>query len=256
MNDDITEPTEIIVKQNGAGCDIYSIAIDGGSNVEEAKKVAFVGTDADMAYAVLDATRLETTIIDGDSEATLADLQGYEAVIVSNSVAADAKIVPVLKSAIAYQPMVNLNAALYEAWGLGKAVASDAQSVTMTDAFAADETFASIANGDALLSAGTLSTIEFGDYFADDAVVATIDGKVAIHRHNAGRNTYINIPLSADYVPTFSGSEMIISDLAVYAASTKRDVVATAAPKIEQKNGDMETTVTITAAAGAVIHYT
>ncbi len=260
VNDDIVEPTEIILKSTN-GVDIFSINIDGGGGVvEEAKKVAFVSDDADNDVALMllqGDSRLDVTPLNAnDAAVTLADLQGYEAVIVSNVVAADSKIVPVLKSAIAYEPMVNLNAALYEAWGLGKAVTSDAQSVTMTDAFAADETFASIANGDALLSAGTLSTIELGDYFADDAVVATIDGKVAIHRHNAGRNAYINIPLSADYVPTFSGSEMIISDLAVYAASTKREVVGATAPKIEQKNGDMETTVTITAAAGSVIHYT
>ncbi len=256
VNDNITEPTEIIVRQNGAGCDIYSISIDGGTDVEEAKKVAFVGSAEDLLMSALDASRLDINLIGADDEVSLADLQAYEAVIVSNTVAADAKIVPVLKSAIAHQPMVNFNAALYEAWGLGKAIVSDAQGVTLTDGFAADETFASIANGEALLMDGMLSTIELGDYFAKDAVVATIDGKVAIHRHNAGRNTYINVPMDAACIPTFDGPNAMFTELAVYAASTKREVVAATAPKIEQKNGDMETTVTITAANGAVIHYT
>ncbi|MCM1093376.1 MAG: chitobiase/beta-hexosaminidase C-terminal domain-containing protein, partial [Lachnospiraceae bacterium] len=256
VNDDIVEPTEIILKSTN-GVDIFSINIDGGGGVvEEAKKVAFVGSAEDMLMSALDESRLDITSIGADDEVTLDSLQQFEAVIVSNTVAADAKIVPVLKSAIAHQPMVNFNAALYEAWGLGKAVVSDAQSVTLTEGFAADETFASIANGEALLMDGMLSTIELGDYFANDAVIATIGDKVAMHRHNAGRNTYINVPMDAACVPTFDGPNAMFTELAVYAASTKRGVVATAAPKIEQVNGNMETAVTITAAAGAVIHYT
>ncbi len=231
--------------------------VEGG--VDEARKVVYVTGNADEDYALMSLqgdSRLDITPLNASDDATLEDLQAYEVVVVSNNVAPDSKIVPVLKSAIAYQPMVNLNAALYEAWGLGKAVASEAQSVNMTEDFANDETFVSIANGDALLSAGTLSTIELGDYFANDAVVATIDGKVAIHRHNAGRNTYINVPMDAACIPTFDAANVIFGDLTEYAAKTKKGVIATTTPKIAQVNSHMETTVTITAAAGAVIHYT
>ncbi|MCM1332823.1 MAG: chitobiase/beta-hexosaminidase C-terminal domain-containing protein [Bacteroides sp.] len=230
--------------------------VEGG--VEEAKKVAFVTANEaeDMAFQTIDASRLDATLIGANDEVTLDSLQKFDAVIVSYNVTADAKMVPVLKSAIAYQPMVNLSAALYEAWGLGKAVATEATGVTVVPAFADDETFLTIANGDPITLAGTISSIELGDYFAKDDTIATIDGKVAIHRHNANRNAYINLPYTAECMPEPGVIGTLLADLTVSVAKTKKGVIATTTPKIAQANADMETTVTITAAAGAVIYYT
>ncbi|MCM1094515.1 MAG: chitobiase/beta-hexosaminidase C-terminal domain-containing protein [Lachnospiraceae bacterium] len=230
--------------------------VEGG--VEVAKKVGYITANEaeDMAYQTIDASRLDATLIGANDEVTLDSLQKFDAVIVSYNVTADAKMVPVLKSAIAYQPMVNLSAALYEAWGLGKAVATEATGVTVVPAFADDETFLTIANGDPITLAGTISSIELGDYFAKDDTIATIDGKVAIHRHNANRNAYINLPYTAECMPEPGVIGTLLADLTVSVAKTKKGVIATTTPKIAQANADMETTVTITAAAGAVIYYT
>ncbi len=71
-----------------------------------------------MAYIFLSATDgVELTQVDPVADITLDSLQYYDAIVVAPSVAANAGIVPTLKSAIAYEPVLNMNAALYEAWG-------------------------------------------------------------------------------------------------------------------------------------------
>ncbi len=253
-NDDGTVDVTI---RNTNGCHLYFITVgDGGNPVQEAKKVAFVGGADDMMLIAMQSApdRIDATLVDAASDFTLADLQAdYEAVIVSPEIAADSKAVSVLKSAVAYMPMVNLSAALYEAWGFGSAVASDAAALTLTEAYKDDESFASLA-GEGLLADGQFSAVTLGSYFAADAVIANAGDAVAVHAHNPGRNTYLGMPLSANALPA---DPIFIIDAVEYVAKTKKSVSNVATPEFTQKNGNLATEVSISCStANSTIYYT
>ncbi len=257
VKDSVTDSTDITITMVTGGVDISLIMVDEGDgpDIEEAKKVAFVGGADDMMLMALQSApdRIDATLVDATSDFTVADLQEYDAVVVSPAVAADAKAVPVLKSAIAYQPMVNLNAALYEVWGLGSAVASDATSLTLTEAYVGNESFASFA-GEGLLADGQFSAVTLGSYFADDAVIANAGDAVAVHMHNDGRNTYIGMPLSVTALPA---DPTFIVDAVVYAARSKKAVPQAATPVITQKNSNLATEVSIVCSTvNSTVYYT
>lgn len=246
-----------VTVRNTNGCHLYFITVGEGDNpVQEAKKVAFVGGADDMMLIAMQSApdRIDATLVDAASDFTLADLQeNYEAVIVSPAIAADSKAVSVLKSAVAYMPMVNLNAALYEAWGFGSAVASDAAALTLTEAYKDEASFASLA-GEGLLADGQFSAVTLGSYFAADAVIANAGDAVAVHAHNPGRNTYIGMPLSATALPA---DPIFIIDAVEYVAKTKRPVSNVATPEFTQKNGNLATEVSISCStAASTIYYT
>ena len=265
---DVVDSVDITISTDMGGLDIQSIVIDDGDapDVEKAKKVAYIADaatiDADMAYIFLSATDgVELTQVDPVADITLDSLQYYDAIVVAPSVAANAGIVPTLKSAIAYEPVLNMNAALYEAWGYGKPVATSEMSVTVPTEMADNALFADldITSGLELLTDGGITGVSLGEYFANDAVLATAGEAVAIHQHNAARNTYLFLPYTEEGLAAANQDilPVILGNAVKMVAKTKKAIVATGAPVITKENKDGETTVTIsTTNTDASIYYT
>ena len=252
---------------NTNGCHIYYITVgDGDSGVEEAKKVAFVANPAtaeeDLSYVFLSSTDgIETTVVDATTAITLDSLQTYDAVVIASSVATTDAMVPVLKSAVAYEPVVNLNASLYAVWGFGEPVATSELAAIVAEGNAESALFEGldVSAGLNLSGEAGLTAVTLGDYFANDDVIATADGKVAIHQHNAVRNTYIYLPYSAEVLanPDMDVLTVLIGNAAKVAAKTKTKVSAVTNPVISQENKNMETVVTLSNGnKNAVMYYT
>ena len=265
---DVVDSVDITISTDMGGLDIQSIVIDDGDepDVENAKKVAYIADaatiDADMAYIFLSATDgVELTQVDPVADITLDSLQYYDAIVVAPSVAANAGIVPTLKSAIAYEPVLNMNAAMYEAWGYGKPVATSETSVTVPAEMADNALFADldVTSGLELLTDGGITGVSLGEYFANDAVLATAGEAVAVHQHNKDRNTYLFLPYTEEGLAAANQDvlSVLLGNAVKMVAKTKKAIVATGAPVITKENKDGETTVTIsTTNADASIYYT
>ena len=247
------DPVDVDVQPSN-GCHIYFIQVgEGGSDVEEAKKVAYLtgaatDLDSDLAYIMMDGSdKLDVTVVPAAEGLTAASLAAdFEAVVFAPTLsAAEAAIVEPL---IAFIPVVNLSSAIYEPLGLGKAVDTDVTDLTLVDA-----TNAIFEGMEAISYDGGIAAVELGEYFANDAILAKAGEAVAIHAHNAGRNAYY-------YVPGTNLSEDVFTNLipqtVVAAAKTKRDIVAVGTPNITFKQDDGFSTVTITAANSTAIYYT
>ncbi|MBO5187291.1 MAG: chitobiase/beta-hexosaminidase C-terminal domain-containing protein, partial [Prevotella sp.] len=263
------DSVEVKIILMGGGCDITSIIIDEGDapEVEDAYKVAYITNpatvDEDMAHIFLSSAtdKVNLTTIDAASNVTLDSLYSYKAVVVSPYVKATDAMAPVLKSAIAYEPMLNLNTSLYEAWGLGKAVATEATGMTVAETAKESFVFNNIDTEAPieLLSGNTLTGVAPAAYFAADDTLATAGEVLAMHQHNADRNSYLLIPLNEENIASVNADIIgtLVTNAAVTVARTKKDVVPTGAPTITQENKNMETVVTMkTTNKNATIYYT
>ena len=257
-----------VTVRNTNGCHLYFIQVGDGDSpvVQEAKKVAYIAasedptSDNDYAWIYVSSmSGIEPTVVLSSSTPSLEDLQAYDLVMISPTVQATDAIVPVLKSAIAYEPVLNLNAALYEAWGLGQAVATDVTTATVADA--ENELFENIdvTSGLVMQNSVGITGVSLGDYFANDDVLATAGEAVAIHKHNPARNAYMLLPYT---IEAFADADQdvlsaILTNAINILADTKKDITATPAPSIAQENKNGLTIVTISDInAAATIHYT
>ena len=189
----VTESTDSVDVQfqltPDAGIDFTLFQIDEGDapEVEEAKNVAYIYSGEDPSiddYAYIYVSSLDgvtPTIIKGSDEITLDSLQAYDLVVVSPTVQPTDAIVPVLKSAIAYEPMLNLNASLYEAWGLGSAVESETGTATVNNTEHPLFENIDLSEGLQMLDGGNITGVNLSDYFAADDIIATAGDVVAIH---------------------------------------------------------------------------
>lgn len=241
-----------ITVRNTNGCHLYYITVGDGDTpvTEEAKKVAYIFSgdkDEDLAYVMLDNdSRFELTAIDVNDAPALEGLSEYDAVVIAPTVtAADAAKV---KPYIAFIPVVNLSADIYQPLGLGAAIETQISELTITDA--ENPIFEGLSE---VAYEGDITAVSLGAYFANDAVLAKAGDAVAIHTHNPGRNAYY-------YVPSVNMSEDVYSYLIpqtlLAAAKTKRDVAAVGTPSITFTQGDGVSEVTITAANSTAIYYT
>lgn len=258
-NDDGT--IDITVRCNsGGGCHIYYITVGDGDQpqVVDAKKVAYLYTgdlDSDFPYIMLagSSDKFDVTAVNADTEAatlSLADLQQYDALVISPAITGfQEKVGTLVRSAIAYMPVVNLNATIYAELGLGKAVDSGTAIMTITDAQNAifEGLEESIEYND------NITAVELGEYFAQDAVLAKAGDAVAIHTHNPGRNAYY-------YVTAVNAADdvyiTLIPQVVLAAAKTKRDITAVGTPTITFVQEDGYSQVTISAANAKAIYYT
>ena len=261
-NDDGTFDIQIY---NTNGCHIYYITVGDGDSpaVEDQKKVGYLfngAIDDDYAYAFIsgDSRFAVTDINVADKQPTAAELQEYDAIVVSPTIAADNAYLATIKQAIAYVPVLNLNPALYEAWGYGKAVKTDVKTLTITDATsAAFEGFDTEA-GIELFREGGVTGVELGDYFANDVILAKAGETVAMHMHNKTRNAYMLLPLPLESMPAVAEEAIVALPIQALAAvaATKNKVVAVSKPNIRMQYEDGKTIVTITAANATAIYYT
>ena len=252
---------------NTNGCHIYFITVGEGDEpgVEEAKQVAYVADPAtveeDLAYIFLSsADGINVTTINAAEAISLDSLQTYDVVAVAPSVKAEDALAPVLRTAVAYQPMLSLNAALAEAWGLVKAVPTTETTVTVAEEEADNKLFTDLdASALELLTEGGLKAVELGDYFAADKVIAKAGEAVAIHQHNPVRNSYLYLPYDAENLA--AANQDVLPLLLVNAvnvlADTKAKVTPVVVPSIAQDNQNMATVVTISCGnKEAKVYYT
>lgn len=242
-NEDGTVDIQI---RNTNGCHIYYITVGDGDapETEEAKKVAFIGTNDDFALTMFDASVIDAQT--AEAFPSLAELQdNYDALVVGTT--ATEEQLKAVKDLIAFFPVVNTNPALYAALGLGSA--AEAASSTLTIADASNTIFEGL--DDAIETAG-ISALTLGDYFANDKILAKAGDATAMHVHNAGRNAYYFVPVDENTPALYQ----LLTNAIIAASKTKKAVAAVGTPSISTKQADGVTTVTITAANSQAIYYT
>lgn len=257
-----------VTVRNTNGCHLYFIQVGDGDSpeVQDAKKVAYVASsedpsnDGDFAWIYVSSmSGIEPTIVLSSTVSSLEELQAYDLVMISPTVQATDAIVPTLKSAIAYEPVLNLNAALYAAWGLGEVAATDATVATVSDL--ENELFENIdvTAGLVMQNSVGITGVNLGEYFANDVVLANAGDAVAIHKHNPARNSYMFLAYTTEAL--VDADQDVLSTLLTNAikivADTKKDVTSAPAPSISQDNQNGLTVVTISDVnAEAVVRYT
>lgn len=264
---DSAEPVDVQFKLTpDAGIDFDLFMIDKGDapSVEEAQPVAYIydgSLDDDYACIYLEGSPDKFTITRVDAsntEETAETLRSnYSAVVISPTIGADHPYLSTIKQTIAYVPVLNLNTAIYEALGYGKAVASTSNILSVLQE---NETlFGDIdtTEGIELLTEGTITGVELGDYFAADDIIANAGDVVAMHIHNAKRNAYMLLPLSiADMAVANDNISQLIPNALSTLIATKRDVTAVGKPVIATVQEDGATTVSLSATNSKKIYYT
>lgn len=270
---------------NTNGCHLYYIEVIEDQEMGAAK-LAYIfdstypgySQEGDLYHSVLgmvaESYGGNLTTIDVAGDVSAIDKQallGYDAVVVSNAINPATPFAGVLKEAIAYTPVLNFNAGLYETWGYGKAVTTGT-NIADVDAADADNSLFKVMdtglsyvdeNGKlTMLADGSLTGVEIpeGSYFAADKVLATANGVTAIHMHNAGRNTYLYLPYSFEN-QNYPADNNFIYDFIVnavaFVSSTKADVPQATAPTFTEAYAHLSTDVTISSGTrNAVIYYT
>ena len=265
---DSAEPVDVQFKLTpDAGIDFTLFMIDKGDapSVEEAQPVAYIydgSLDDDYACIYLEGSPDKFTLTKVDAsntEETAETLRSnYSAVVISPTIGADHPYLSTIKQTIAYVPVLNLNTAVYEALGYGKAVASTSnilsvlqENETLFDGIDTTE-------GIELLTEGVITGVELGDYFAADDIIANAGDVVAMHIHNAKRNAYMLLPLSiADMaVANQDNIALLIPNALSTLIATKRDVTAVGKPVIATVQEDGATTVSLSATNSKKIYYT
>ena len=291
VRDDITDSVRVAIKLVGGGCDIKMIYIDEGDQQAQTRaKVGYIFDSANEAYAgngedteygpiatCLDVLkgRMEYDLVridlSTDVSAVSADsLKGFDVVLVSPYADVSAPIFQAVRQAIAFTPVLNLNPALYEAWGLGSPTASASGKLTVKGKATGSPLFkpADAAQGDWIAADGTIEylaegftatgvTMAPGSYFAADSVLAyTAEGTPAIHMHNMTRNAYLFLPYPEPAGFAESAAD-IVPNAIMMLADTKRADANTGRPLVSQEYHHLYTTVKLTAStAGAAIYYT
>ena len=273
VKETVTDSTDVIVyaSPNG-GLDLELIMIDEGDmpEVAESKTVAYVADaekiEMDLAWMMMESTPgyVFTHIPATATDVTLDSLLSYDAVMIAPSVTAEHAMTAVLKSAIAFQPIVNLNADIYAAWSLGEVVATEQTGAEVAERHQTIDLFTTPSPMDVTtgiaLSGELMSGVKLAGVFAADSVWATLgEGVAAIHQHTNSRNSFLGI--------TFNETTMSVPDEGTFVAllgnalelvsATKKDIVATTAPTYKVSNGNGFTTVEIKVPnKNAIIYYT
>lgn len=257
------------------GMHIYSIVIGEGDPVET-KQIAYVynsaatgySADADVVLAQLKALENTTVNLLDVATATLdvTTLEGYAAVIISSTVPADNAAVAVLKEAMPWTPMLNLNASLYAAWGYGEAVASSSNFAKLKDVSnsifsSAEKVIDGGTTAVAITTTNPYMTVKPGAYFDGDDTLAVdmVDTTaVAIHAHNINHNGYMYLPYSYEAATeAYTNSLPIIGNAVSTLESSKSEITQLSAPTIKLTYKNLNTDVTIKSSnKKAVIYYT
>lgn len=281
-NDDGTYDIQIY---NTNGCHIYYIEVNEDAPAVENAKIAWVynsqyegyDVEGDVVYSLLNVNddfknvTIDNLDVAGDlSQVDRDSLIKYDVVVVSSTVPEGDAYAQVLKEAIAYVPMLNLNAKLYRTWGYGDVRNTGTPNVTVPESVRTHSLFkASDPNEEYINADGTISLFAEGDiegveipegsYFADDVVLAADGSTTAIHIHNQERNAYLFIPYPYDN--TAYPDNNLVYDLVINAITllnySKADVPQALAPTFSEEYNQLNTDVTISSGTkNAVIYYT
>ena len=255
----------------------------------------YCGIDNDPIFnnskiAEQNATAIDIKSFNASNTDTLAALENFDLVVVSEAIGGTHKFGVKLVELVNRVPMVNFKSFFYanKRWAVGSGVnptskaANDGGIATIAVAadYLEDELFADVAfeedslvtmfvNYDTavikknLMQAYTANAD--GLFGGDDVIAKVYNGETAynaIHRHGT-KNMYILLPISSDAM--FVDGETNLSDNAMtiinnaidMAAASKGKVSTCVAPTVSQTNGDQITYVTLaTATDGASLYYT
>ena len=251
------------------GCHIYYIIVGDGDDPNANKtKVAYItngDATTETAYQALAANELLAVTTVDASTVTAETLKANIVTVVSPSLPADNPAVAVLKEALAFTPILNLNADTYAAWGYGMAVAAEPIAViknlksSIFSGFVENEDYIVTEDMPCLtFNAAKATAVTFNEnsYFAkDDTLACNYDeSNVMIHTHNLYHNAYIYIPQEA-----VQNAKLLANVIDVLKAS-KTEITQAPAPKIKLEYKDLKTNISMTMASSALpkshIYYT
>ena len=269
LNDD-GETVDVIV-YNTSGCHIYKMEV--GDNTQKSKVAYLYGgsLDAELAYPeIAKSNRYTVEAVEANGALSFETLTEYDAIVISSTVT-NAEAISSLSTIQPFVPTLNLNPAIYAAWGVGQAVDSDHFFANLKDTGSPVfnrlekdvDIFDDPDNEGALVLQLTVDKsyqgVTLAGRFADDRVLATVYGKddvVAIHQHSANRNSYVYIPYTQD-VMTDATAPIIMVNALEMLTNTKTKVMPAPAPTFSLEHKNMNTNVTIKSTVlGAEIFYT
>ena len=263
-NDDGTFDIQIY---NTNGCHIYFIEV--GDNSKKSSVAYLYGGDADSdlgyIYIAGGADTYDVEPISATGTLSMETLTAYDAIVISSTVT-DADAVSSLKQIQPFVPTLNLNPALYEAWGCGTTTEAGTPFVAVKNSdHALFRDLTLIEDPDnpgsfALeLTSDTYQAVSPAGLFADDLVLGTVwgaDDLVAIHAHNMNHNGYLYIPYSQEALASAGTPQLLVNAVKVI-ANTKAKVTQAPKPGITLDYKNMVTTVTLKSTViGAQLFYT
>ena len=266
LNGEPTDLATLTIKSTN-GCHIYYIIVGDGVNPPADNRVAYLysgTTDGDAAFAALKANEdFEVEAIDVTTTTVTNELlAAYRASVIGASVPTTKAAE--LQSIIPFNPVLNLNAAMYSEWGYGQAVTTELPFIEVPDV--TNDLFANVAelvtddsDPDNIvyglpLNAETFQAVQIGEYFLGDDTLGYEMFKsenIAIHQHNMDHNGYIYMPQEA--TPLFGNALNLLND-------SKSAIDSLSTPKITAEFKDQKTYVVLAPASDnlpkAKVYYT
>ena len=250
-----------------SGCHIYYIIVgegdDPSGNSTTISYLTAGDATTEAAYQALAANaNYNVTPVDA-ATVTVDALKANTVTVVSPELPADHAAVAVLKDAMPYTPILNLNAGLYAAWGYGETETAD--PIAVINNMKSDLFADFVENEDYILAddlpaivfdAASITGVKYGEYFAEDDTLAcdAEKSKVFIHAHNIFHNAYVYMPKEAA-----AKSKLLFNAIEALRAS-KSVIDKAAAPKIKMEYKDKKTNITMAMASNnmpkAHIYYT
>ena len=275
---DVDDYTDVSVTTTN-GCHIYYIIVGEGDSPEDlSTNVALLldasGISVDQLPAFTSLFSTENTKITpinvaGDISAVTSDyLQTFDVVAIAPNIAPDNAIVPVLKEALPFVPVLNTNGSLYDAWGYGESVTTSTPFGIVNDtknALFKDIELPEIdegVSGIVFTNETPVTGVKLGEYFADDDILVSSFGEpdiTAIHAHNIYHNGYLYLPYSImAFVDAYSATVVPLMQNAIgILAASKSDITKVPAPTFELEFKDLNTNVIIKSVnSKAQIYYT
>ena len=249
------------------GCHIYYIIVGEGDdpNANKTKVSYLTNGDATQETAYQKLAANESLVVTAMDAATVtADaLKANNVTVISPSLPADHAAVSVLKEAMPFTPILNLNADLYAAWGYGEkatgepfALIKNLKSEIFAD-FVKDEDYIETDGLNGMtFDAAQLTGVKPGDYFKDDDILSEdVSGSIVyIHTHNPYHNGYVYLPQEA------TSSAKLLANAIDMLKSSKAEVTQVSAPKIKLEYKNLNTNIVLSMAASNMpkphIYYT
>ena len=277
-------PVDVKVTNNN-GCHLYTVSVVEDAPLIENAKLAFVydsqypsyNADLDDVRAIITGNSYFNNVtvdeLDASKDLSLVDkdsLTKYNVVIISGAISETNPYAATLKQAVSYVPMLNLNANMYKAWGYGEPITSNTKALKVSDEYLTYSLFKSLSDdGTSIIEDGTVNlftdnniigvTYPKDSYFAADDTIATAGDAVAIHVHNADRNSYMFIPFNyenKDYSAEGNIEPLLINSISLLNYK-KADIPQVAAPVFTNTYKNLSTDVAIKCSvSNAKIYYT
>ena len=252
------------------GCHIYYIIVGEGDDPNANKtKVAYLteGNDgtAEEAYQALVANdQLNVTVTDLTAKIARGHefWSKFDAIVVGPSVNNGGEV----QDLIAFYPILNLNAKLYDVWGYGTATTvadpiatiNNLKSILFTGFEAGTDYMTEDEVNFFQLADASYSGVKLGEFFAGDEILAadvTNAEIAAIHTHNLYHNAYIFMPAEAA-----AKSAKLLANAIDALKSSKSEITNTSAPKITLEYKNLNTNISMAMASSNLpkphIYYT